>query len=91
MTGKKRGEIENWLKKVFFHGPRNEYVVYIRFRTNSGLEYRAIPVELIDDIRDGYIVIGDDKIPYHRVVFIKKKNGSIVYSRLSSGELDPST
>lgn len=91
MTRRKRGEIENWLKKIFFHGPRSEYVVYIKYRTSEGLEYRAIPVDVINDIRSGYIIVGEDKIPFHRVVFIKKKNGSIVYSRLNGEKLDPSS
>ncbi len=80
--GRRRGDIEEYLKRVFFHGPRKEYIIFIRYRTSEGEEYRPIPVELIDDVRGGYIIIGEDKIPYHRVVEIRRKNGEIIYSRV---------
>ncbi|MET1159908.1 MAG: RNA repair domain-containing protein [Thermoprotei archaeon] len=80
--GRRRGEIEEWLKRVFFGRNRNNYIVYIRFRVGNSEEYRPIPAELIDDVRGGYIVIGEDKIPYHRVVEIRDRKGNIVYSRL---------
>ncbi len=83
--GRRRGEIEEYLKRVFFHGPRKEYIIFIKYRTGEGEEYRPIPVELIDDVRGGYIIIGEDKIPYHRVVEIRRKNGEIIYSRVKKG------
>jgi len=81
-VGRRRGEVEEWLKRVFFGGKRSEYVVYIRFRTNIGEEYRPLPVDFIDDVRRGYIIVGEDKIPFHRVVEIRDKSGKILYTRL---------
>ena len=70
------------MKRVFFHGPREEYIVFIKFRIGNEEEYRPIPVSMIDDIRGGYIIIGDDKIPFHRVVEIRSRDAKIIYSRL---------
>jgi uncharacterized protein (UPF0248 family) len=82
----RRGMIEEYLKRVFLHGPRRDYIVYIKYRTSEGEEYRPIPVEFIDDIRGGYIIVGEDKIPFHRVVEIRRRDGRIVYSRLNKKE-----
>lgn len=84
MSKKRRGEIEEWLRRVFFGGPREDYVVFVKHRTNGELVYRAIPANSIDDVRSGYIVVGSEKIPIHRVAFIKRRNGTTVYSRSSS-------
>jgi len=81
-VGRRRGEVEEWLKRVFFGGKRSEYIVYIRFRTNTGEEYRPLPGDFIDDVRRGYIIVGEDKIPFHRVVEIRDKSGKILYTRL---------
>lgn len=86
--GRRRGEIEEYLKKVFFHGPRKDYIVFIKYRTSEGEIYRPIPVDLIDDIRSGYIVIGEDKIPFHRVVEIRRKDSKVIYSRIKKDKID---
>ncbi|GEM_PF-613644 len=78
---KKRGDIEKWLRKIFFSGKREEYIVFIRHRVDGEEELRPIPSRFIDDIRRGYIIIGDDMIPFHRVEEIRDKSGKIVYSR----------
>jgi len=80
--GRRKGDIEYYLKKVFFHGPRENYVVFIKYRVGGVEEYRPIPVSLIDDVRGGYIIVGGDKIPFHRVVEIRDRNGLIIYTRL---------
>jgi len=79
---RRRGEIEEHLKRVFFHGPREDYVVFVKYRVGSVEELRPIPANMIDDVRGGYIFVGGDKIPFHRVVEIRTRDGKIVYSRL---------
>ncbi len=79
--GRKRGEIEEWLRKVVFSGDKEEYIVFIKHRTDEGVVLRPIPGRFIDDLRRGYLYVGEEMIPFHRVVEIRRKNGSIVYRR----------
>lgn len=78
---KKRGEIEEWLRKVFFGMDRGRYVLVIRHRSDAGEEYKFIPFSSIKDIRRGYIYVGEDIIPLHRVLEIRSVNGEVIYSR----------
>lgn len=83
--GRRRGEIEEWLKRIMWGGGRENYVIYIRHRSMDGIEdLKPIYGEEISDIRHGYIVVGEDYIPFHRVVEIRDKKGNIVYRRKSS-------
>ncbi|OYT37732.1 MAG: hypothetical protein B6U89_06930 [Desulfurococcales archaeon ex4484_58] len=84
--GGRRGEVEKWLRKIFFGGKKEDYIVFVRFRTNNGEEYRPLPARFIDDIRRGYIIVGEDMIPFHRVVEIRSIDGKIVYSRIKNKE-----
>ncbi len=79
--GRRRGEIEEWLRKVVFSGEKDEYIVFIKHRTNEGVILRPIPGRFIDDLRRGYLYVGEEMIPFHRVVEIRRKDGAIVYSR----------
>jgi len=79
--GRRRGEIEEWLRKVVFSGEKNEYIVFIKHRTDEGVILRPIPGRFIDDLRRGYLYVGEEMIPFHRVVEIRRKDGTIVYSR----------
>ena len=79
--GRRRGEIEEWLRKVVFSGEKDEYIVFIKHRTNEGVILRPIPGRFIDDLRRGYLYVGEEMIPFHRVVEIRRKDGTIVYSR----------
>ncbi len=81
--GRKRGEIEEWLRKVVFSGEKEEYIVFIKHRTDEGVVLRPIPGRFIDDLRRGYLYVGEEMIPFHRVVEIRRKDGTIVYSRRS--------
>ncbi len=81
--GRKRGEIEEWLRKVVFSGEKEEYIVFIKHRTNEGVVLRPIPGRFIDDLRRGYLYVGEEMIPFHRVIEIRRKDGTIVYSRRS--------
>lgn len=85
---KKRGEIEFWLKKIFHREDKDRYYVVIKHRAGGVETYRAIPFSVISDIRGGYIIVGEDSIPFHRVVEIRSKDEKIIYSRV---RLDPST
>jgi len=79
---KKRGEIENWLKRIFFSGDKNSYVVLVKHRCDGEEILKPIPGHLIRDIRGGYIYVeSGETIPYHRVMEIRKKDGELVYSR----------
>jgi uncharacterized protein (UPF0248 family) len=78
---KRMGEIEFWLRKIFFGGNREKYVVFIRHRVDNEEELRPIPARFIDDIRRGYIIVGEDMIPFHRVEEIRTIDGKIIYSR----------
>ncbi len=78
---RRRGEIEEWLKRVFFGGEREKYVVYVRFREEGSEELVPIPASLINDVRRGYIYVGDNMIPFHRVKEIRTRDGRIVYTR----------
>ena len=79
--GRKRGEIEIWLRRVFFGGDREKYIIYVRFREAGEEKLLPIPVKLIDDIRRGYIYVGDTMIPYHRVAEIRDRNGKVLFRR----------
>lgn len=85
---KKRGEIEVWLKRIFFGMNKDKYYVVIKHRVGGIETYRSIPFTAISDVRGGYIIVGEDCIPFHRVVEIRSVDEKIVYSRL---KLDPST
>lgn len=80
---RKRGEIEEWLKRVVFGGRRDEYVVYIRFRTEQGEVLKPIPGGVIEDFRGGLIYTRSEVIPVHRVEEIRDKNDRVVYRRRS--------
>ncbi|MGC8982799.1 MAG: RNA repair domain-containing protein [Desulfurococcaceae archaeon] len=79
--GKKRGEVEEHLKKVFFGGRKEDYIVFVRYRLDGEEQLRPIPGELITDVRGGYIHVGEDRIPFHRVAEIRTKKGELVYKR----------
>lgn len=78
---RKKGEIEEWLKKIFFGGRKSEYIVFVKFREAGESVLKPIPGELITDVRRGFIFVGEDQIPFHRVVEIRLKNGLLVYKR----------
>lgn len=78
---KKRGEIEFWLRRVFFGMDREKYVLVIKHRTGFEEGYRFIPFSSIKDIRRGYVYVDEDAIPFHRVVEIRNIYGEVVYSR----------
>lgn len=80
-VGRRRGDIENWLKRVFFGGRKQDYIVLVKFRVNGEETLRSIPGEIITDVRGGYIRVGDELIPFHRVVEIRTKKGDVVYKR----------
>lgn len=82
--GRKRGEVEEWLKRVFFGGKKEDYVVLVKFRLDGEELLRSIPGELIRDVRGGCIYVGEDCIPFHRVVEIRTKKGEVVYKRRCS-------
>jgi len=80
--GRKRGEIEEWLKKIFFTGKSSEYFVYVKYRVDNEETLKPIPGEIIIDVRGGYIFTKNgDQIPFHRVVEIRSKKGELVYKR----------
>ena len=80
--GRRRGDIEKWLRKIMWGSDKSKYIVYIRHRSLEGVEdLKPIYGEEIDDIRHGYIITGGEYIPFHRVVEIRDKNGNIVYKR----------
>jgi len=80
--GRKRGEIEEWLRRIVWGGFKDEYVVYIRFRREDGVEeLYPIPATHITDLRHGYMYVHGEPIPLHRVVEIRDKNGVVVYRR----------
>ena len=78
---RRKGEIEEWLKKIFFGGRKNDYVVYVKHRYEGVDFLKPLPGEFITDVRRGYIFIGGDQVPFHRVVEIRLKNGRLVYRR----------
>lgn len=91
---KRMGEIEYWLKRLFFSGRKEDYIVYIRYRVDGEEELRPIPGKFIDDIRRGYIIVGEDMIPFHRVEEIRTRDGKIVFKRrknMGLRDLDPSS
>ncbi|MFZ8791743.1 MAG: DUF504 domain-containing protein [Thermosphaera aggregans] len=78
---RRKGEIEEWLKKIFFGGRKDDYVVYVKYRDEGVDVLKPLPGEFITDVRRGYIFIGEDQVPFHRVVEIRLKNGKLVYRR----------
>jgi len=81
LRGRKRGEIEEWLRKIVFGGFKDDYVIFIKHRENSEEILRPIPGSLVDDVRGGFIVVKRELIPLHRVEEIRRKNGVVVYKR----------
>ncbi len=80
--GRKRGEIEYWLRRIVWGGFRKEYTVYIRYRREDGVEeLYPIPGDRIRDLRRGYMFVDDEQIPLHRVEEIRDKSGKTVYKR----------
>ncbi|ACL11778.1 DUF504 domain-containing protein [Desulfurococcus amylolyticus] len=79
--GRKRGELENWLRRIVFGGFKNNYVIYIRYRAESGEILKPVPGELIIDLRAGYIYTHNEIIPLHRVEEIRDKNNRVLYKR----------
>lgn len=80
--GRRRGAIEEWLRRIFFSGQKEQYIILVKFRQNSEENLKPIPGELIEDVRGGYIFVGDELVPYHRVVEIRTKKGETVYRRV---------
>ncbi|MCD6487613.1 MAG: DUF504 domain-containing protein [Desulfurococcales archaeon] len=82
--GHRRGEIEKWLRRIKWGGNSGNYVVYIRHRIVDGSEIlRSIRGDEIDDVRRGYIFVGDEQIPLHRVEEIRDIEGNVLYKRRS--------
>jgi len=81
LCGKKRGEIEEWLRRIVFGGFKDEYMIFIRHRENGEEFLRPIPGSLITDIRRGSMIVQGEIIPIHRVEEIRRKNGFVVYKR----------
>ncbi|MEM4481448.1 MAG: RNA repair domain-containing protein [Desulfurococcaceae archaeon] len=79
--GRRKGAIEEWLKKVFFSGHKEQYIVFVKHRSDGEETLKPIPGDLIEDVRGGCIFIGDEVIPYHRVVEIRTKKGAVIYRR----------
>ncbi len=86
--GRRRGEIEKWLRRIKWGGNSGNYVVYIRHRIVDGSEIlRSIRGDEIDDVRRGYIFVGDEQIPLHRVEEIRDIEGNVLYKRRSRKQL----
>jgi uncharacterized protein (UPF0248 family) len=80
--GRKRGEIEEWLKRIFFTGKSREYFIYVKFRVDGEETLKPIPGEVVVDVRGGYIYTASgEQVPFHRVVEIRDKKGVVVYKR----------
>jgi len=49
--GRRRGDIEKWLRKIMWGSDKSKYIVYIRHRSLEGVEdLKPIYGEEIDDI-----------------------------------------
>lgn len=84
--GKKRGLVEEWLKRIKWGGCSRDYVIYIRHRrcSDNVEDLRPIPGNDIADVRRGYIILKNGEyIPFHRVEEIKFRDGRVLYSRRS--------
>jgi uncharacterized protein (UPF0248 family) len=80
--GKKKGKVEEWLKKIFFSGASSEFTVFIKHRVDDEELLKPIPGETIVDVRGGYIYTrSGEQIPFHRVKEIRNKKGEVVYRR----------
>lgn len=78
---RRRGEIEEWVKRVFYGGERDKYVIYVRWREEGVEELVPIPCNMITDVRRGYIVVGEAMIPFHRVEEIRDTSGRLLFKR----------
>ncbi len=80
--GRRRGKIEEWLKKIKWGGKSSEYIVLVRFRDENDVTIlKPVKGEDIIDIRRGFIVLKNSVIPFHRVEEIRSKDGKILYKR----------
>jgi len=83
LCGKKRGEIEEWLRRIVYGGSRDDYIIYIKHREDGEEVLRPIPGSLLRDVRGNCMIVEGEIIPLHRVVEIRRKNGVVVYKRRS--------
>ena len=81
LCGKKRGEIEEWLRRIIFGGSKDKYIIFIKHRENGEEVLRPIPGSLLEDVRGNSMIVQGEIIPLHRIVEIRRKNGIVVYKR----------
>lgn len=79
--GKRRGEVEEAVKRAFFSPDRGKYVIYVLDRAEGRSELKPIPADKISDVRGGYIFVGGEAIPFHRVYEVRDKENRVVYKR----------
>ncbi|WP_297093307.1 DUF504 domain-containing protein [Thermococcus sp.] len=75
----RKGSVKEVLAKIKYD-PREEesdYYIVIEHRGAYG-DIKKIPVELIE-LGRGYFFVGEAQIPYHRILRVVKKDGTVVW------------
>ncbi len=75
----RKGSVKEVLAKIKYD-PREEesdYYIVIEHR-GAYRDIKKIPVELIE-LGRGYFFVGEAQIPYHRILRVVKKDGTVVW------------
>ncbi len=77
--GKKKSLIKELINKGLWSNEKDFYEIVIVHRGVKGNKI-SLKLSEVDEVRDGYIMIGDTLIPLHRVIEIRYK-GRILLKR----------
>ena len=81
---KRRNEIKSQLNKIIFQGFAAEHeVVYIDRPPRGQPRLSRLPLDRVSRVTNWAMLLddGDTLIPLHRVVEIKRKDGTVVWKR----------
>ena len=79
--GKKRGAIEEQLRRIIYGGKCPDCTILVVDRTKT-VGYKEIPVSAIVRVTQSYLILKDGTlIPLHRVLGVKNKHGKIIWRR----------
>ena len=78
-----RSEIREIIKKIFWLNLKDTCIFVIKHRENNVEKLKEIPGSVIDGYTTHYIITLDGTyIPLHRIIEIKRTNGTIVWSKM---------
>ncbi|WP_456368316.1 DUF504 domain-containing protein [Thermococcus sp.] len=77
----RKGSVKEVLAKIKYDPREREedYYIVIEHRGAYG-NVKKIPLEMIE-LGHGYFFVGEAQIPYHRILRVVRKDGTIVWSK----------